>query len=511
MLSDLLFHILIGIVLYLFYKWATINNDYFVKRKILHLDSVFLVGNTFELFLMRSYPAKWLESVYYRFPKEKIIGFFDMSTPVYMLRDLDLIYKITIKDFDFFKNHWISFALKSDSFMGKSVVSLEDSKWNDMRSTLSPIFTSSKLRHMFELVVECADEMIEYLRENLQQNNSAQLNIKEVFSRCSSDIITSCAFGVKVNSFKCPKNDFYTFGKNMMNFTSAKSILRIILVRTLPNLMLALNIEYFSKDLRQFFKSMVLYIMADREKRQIYRPDMINTLIQMRNGTTRNNINENSNEKDVGFATVEESNFGKKQVQRIWNEHEIVAQSAFFYTANFETISTVMTFLAYELAVNWDIQQKLYEEIQATSDSLDGDRLTYDIIPKMKYFDQVVCETLRKWPTAVLTNRICSKDYDLELDGRRVTIERESFDPERFNDENKKNIKAGAYIPFGIGPRNCIGSRLALMEIKAVFFYLLLNFHIQPNENMEIPLKIHNSVAFWDIESTIDLELKPRV
>lgn len=59
-----------------------------------------------------------------------------------------------------------------------------------------------------------------------------------------------------------------------------------------------------------------------------------------------------------------------------------------------------MSFMGYELAVNADIQQKLYEEILEMNEQLDGKTISYDQIQGMKYMDQVICETLRKWPAA---------------------------------------------------------------------------------------------------------------
>lgn len=150
----------------------------------------------------------------------------------------------------------------------------------------------------------------------------------------------------------------------------------------------------------------------------------------------------------------------------------------------FDTSSTALTFAAYELTRNPDIQQKLYEEIVETHEKLDGKRLTYDVLQKMKYMDQVVCETLRIWPPAVQVDRVCTKDYhyddgnELKFDvekGKALIIpiygiqmdpkyfpEPDKFEPERFSDENKDSIVPGTYMPFGIGPRNCIGKRIEL-------------------------------------------------
>lgn len=60
--------------------------------------------------------------------------------------------------------------------------------------------------------------------------------------------------------------------------------------------------------------------------------------------------------------------------------------------------------MAYELMCNPDIQQKLYEEIRVTEKELEGKKISYEKLQGMKYLDQVVSETLRKWPVAGVSN-----------------------------------------------------------------------------------------------------------
>lgn len=66
----------------------------------------------------------------------------------------------------------------------------------------------------------------------------------------------------------------------------------------------------------------------------------------------------------------------------------------------------------------------------------------------------------------------------------------EKFDPERFSDENKDKIQPCTFFPFGVGPRNCIGSRFALMECKAIFFDILSAFRIEVSEKTETKIKL---------------------
>lgn len=142
----------------------------------------------------------------------------------------------------------------------------------------------------------------------------------------------------------------------------------------------------------------------------------------------------------------------------------------------------MLTLVTYELSINPDIQQKLYEELVKTENGLHGKRIDYETLHKLKYLDQVVSESLRKWPAAPVTDRACTKDYQCEFgEDKKFRFENgvsfwipiyglhhdpkyypepEKFDPERFSDENKHKIVPGTYMPFGVGPRNCIGKYL---------------------------------------------------
>ncbi|KAF5296441.1 hypothetical protein FQR65_LT01428 [Abscondita terminalis] len=114
----------------------------------------------------------------------------------------------------------------------------------------------------------------------------------------------------------------------------------------------------------------------------------------------------------------------------------------------------------------------------------------------------VVTESLRKWPTTVLTDRVCTKPYVIEpeLPGEvPVYLEKgdllwipmysihrnlglypnpEDFDPERFDEQNKSNFNSYGYLPFGSGPRMCIANRFAKTEIKLLFLQILSKFDI---------------------------------
>lgn len=154
----------------------------------------------------------------------------------------------------------------------------------------------------------------------------------------------------------------------------------------------------------------------------------------------------------------------------------MMTQSLIFFLSTISSISGTVCFMLHELAVNPDIQNKLFVEIDAIKNELNGSSLTYDIIPKMKYLDQVICETLRRWCPIPFLERTCDRPYVLEnSNGAKVPLQIGDgifiptyalhmdekyfskpikFDPERFNDESRAVIRAGTYLPnLGLGPR----------------------------------------------------------
>ncbi|XP_055326850.1 uncharacterized protein LOC129580438 [Sitodiplosis mosellana] len=530
MLGELLLSVGIALIAYAIYKFVTNSARYFEERNVKYKGISFALHNLYSMFTGQFDAFGQIQTLYNAYPDEPVYGVFDFSSRQYIFRDPEAYKRIAIKDFANFEDHRVFIDEKMDSLLGNSLFALHGEKWRQMRATLSPAFTGSKMRLMFELVSECADEIMKHFLKQAKSGEKINIEMKDFFSRYTNDVIATCAFGIKVNSIAEPNNDFFLNSKKMMNFTSFWNSIKFVIFLSMPQLAKIFKLRLINGTVTDEFKSMILDTMAMRQNNNIYRPDMINMLMQAREGSLQHQAEEKSKETDEGFATVEESEVGKASVTRKWNDDELVAQCFLFFLAGFESAATVLMFAAYELLTNPDVQQKLYEEIAELNERLGGKRISYDAIQKMKYLDQVVSETLRKWPISVQTDRVCGKPYVYDDGQLKFEIEKGSnilfpiygihhdpkyfpnpskFDPERFSDEKKHNILPGTYVPFGLGPRNCIGSRFALMELKAILYYLLLKFSFEANEKTQIPLKMKKGL-FVLPEKGVHLELKPR-
>ncbi|XP_055624245.1 probable cytochrome P450 9f2 [Toxorhynchites rutilus septentrionalis] len=515
------------------YRLLTKDHDYFRGKPIPSLAAKPLLGSTAALVLKKSSFSDLVKTFYDKFPGVKVFGLFDSMTRIFVVRDLELIKKIAVKDFEYFIDRRTFFSEGDDDnenlLFSKTLVGMRGQKWRDMRATLSPAFTGSKMRTMFELMVKYSHGMIDILRKEAAGMGHIEHEVKDLYSRIANDIIATCAFGLQVESLESRENEFYVMGKQMMSFNRIIVFLRMMAIRIFPKITARLSIDIIDREHIRYFCKIIRDAVRTREAHGIVRPDMIHLLTQARKGILRHPHEETDIAE--GFATVNESDATKVSSYKTMTEIELIAQCMIFFFAGFDTVSTGMMFMSYELALNPDIQQKLYEEIQETNTRLQGESLSYDVLQKMKYLDMVVSETLRLWPVPAV-DRQCVRDYTLDDgEGLKFTIDEgacvwipvygihrdpkyypnpNKFDPERFNDTNRANINMDAYLPFGVGPRNCIGSRFALMEMKVIMYQLLLHFSLERTEQTQVPIQLLKGLLGLASEKGVHLRLKLR-
>nr|QZP43559.1 cytochrome P450 monooxygenase CYP9G52 [Ephestia elutella] len=443
-----------------------------------------------------------INDLYKAYPDERYVGFIEYTKPSIIVRDPELIKQITVKDFDHFVDHKDFFS-EFAPLMKSSIFSMKGDKWRDMRMTLSPAFTGSKMRQMMPFMLETSDNIVDYLKEHTNEN----INVGDLIRRYTNDVIASAVFGLKINSMTDRDNQFYSTGQRLFNFT-VKQKLSMVLAILFPKLSKKLGLQIFPDDVVAFFRTIVSDTVAYREKNNVDRPDMIQLLMDASKGKLkRNDVKEEL--RDIGFATVNEE-LKPQDVSRKWSLDELAGQVFIFFIAGFETSAATLVMCIHELALNQGVQDKLYQELKEFADK--NGKLAYENIAELKYLDCVLNETLRRWSAAIVLDRICCKPYKLPAsspDGEPYQVnpgdliyysispihmdpkywpEPDVFRPERFADENKHKIQPFSFMPFGVGPRNCIGSRFALLELKVLLYTLVLNFKITKCEKTSDPI-----------------------
>ncbi|XP_046673595.1 probable cytochrome P450 6a13 isoform X2 [Homalodisca vitripennis] len=193
---------------------------------------------------------------------------------------------------------------------------------------------------------------------------------------------------------------------------------------------------------------------------------------------------------------------------------EITAETFLFVLAGSESTVNTIVFCLYELACNTRIQDKLYCEVQEILDRHDGE-MSYLALQEMSYMDQVISECLRHYPPFPFLTRRCTQNfvvpnsdlviekgielvlpiYSLHHDPKYFT-DPETFSPERFSKDNmKKQQHPCVYLPFGEGPRMCLGQRYGLMNVKTALATLIMDYCFSITSDTDVPIKF-KSISF---------------
>ncbi|KAJ8675515.1 hypothetical protein QAD02_011301 [Eretmocerus hayati] len=469
---DLLTTVLIITICYWLYSYFKKQLNYFKDHGVPYQPGYPLVGNMGPSVFRRKHISEVITDIYNREPEAKYIGAFDFGSPVIMLRDLELIKNITIKNFDDFPDHKGFFDETVDPLFGGNLFNMNGDRWKEARSLLSPAFTSSKMKGMFELMVACGENFVNYFAKK-SASELKMVNSKDLFTKYTNDVIATCAFGISVNSLENPDNDFYVLGKKATDLDGIVT-LKFFLSRAAPFLLKILNIKFVDDKVASFFTKVVKDTVAMRDEKGIHRPDMIQLMMDAR---------------------------GKDSKHLKLDITEMTAQAFIFFFGGFDTTSTQMCMLTHELAINPDIQKKLQDEIDQAWKETNG-KPTYESINKMLYLDAVFNESVRFHTQAFFLDRMCMKAFELPpaLPGAKPFIippgtniwipagpihkdpkyyeNPETFDPDRYY-EKKVTINDATNMGFGIGPRSCIGNRFAILEIKIMLFFLLSKFNLK--------------------------------
>lgn len=141
----------VGVLLLTFYKWTKSNNDYFAKRNLIFKKPTFLIGNFGQFLFKKATVPETMQEMYSWYPNEKMFGMFDWRKPVVVVRDPELLKQLTMKHIDHFEDRRSVIETVPDDLFGSALPMMKGQRWRDMRATLSPAFTGSKMRQMFAL------------------------------------------------------------------------------------------------------------------------------------------------------------------------------------------------------------------------------------------------------------------------------------------------------------------------------------------------------------------------
>ncbi|XP_075168865.1 cytochrome P450 6A1-like [Haematobia irritans] len=465
---------LVAIVVYFFME----NLNYWKRRNVPHEKPHILYGNMKGLRTKIGFGE--LMAKYYRKFKGTgpFAGLYLGPRPAVLFLDMAVIKRVLITDFSNFSDRGLYYNEKSDPLMA-NLFFMDGHKWRNMRNILSPTLTSGKLRIMYSTLLQVDEEFLKVIGERI--HHDAILDVRDLLARFTIDIIGRVVFGIECNSLRNLNTEFMTLGRKAIDVPRHSEWI-INLIESFPNVARKLGMRIIPEDVHQFFMRIVRETLEYREQNHIQANDFMNVLIELKNKT---------DEDSLSFQ-------------------EVAAQLFLFFLAGFETSASTMSFALYELALHQDIQERLRTEINEAYGSNSPSEINYDTIMNLRYLNQVLTETIRKYPIGTFIARRALDDYQIPDYPAKYTVEKgttciisiwgihhdpeiypnpEIFDPERFAPEMIRQRDAIEFLGFGEGPRNCIGMRFGQMQARLGLASLLKCYRFTVCEKTDKQLK----------------------
>ncbi|XP_075165253.1 putative cytochrome P450 6a21 [Haematobia irritans] len=493
--------ILVGLITYVWYSLRK-TFSYWQSKGIPCEQPHPLMGNMMGINSTRSF-GDIMQQYYDKFRGSgPFAGFYFGYRPAVFILEPALIKNILIKEFNKFTDRGFYHNEKDDPLSGQLFL-IDGLKWRHMRNKLTPTFTSGKMRFMFPIIREIGEEFIEVMGEIIKETQD--IEVKDILARFTCDVIGACAFGIDCGSLKNPNAEFRKYGIQGLR-EPRHNMLLMAFIQSFPKFAAKMGFKLFPQPVIDFFLRIVKETVEYRENNNVRRNDFMDMLIDLKN----NKLIKSEHGDELTNLSME----------------EITAQAFVFFNAGFDTSSITMGYALYELARNEDIQIKAREEILQIYER-NNNQFNYESLKEMPYMDQIISETLRLYTVAPSLNRQAIEDYEVPGNPKYVIkkgmpvlipisgIHHDeqyypnpyTIDPENFAPDRVAARDPILYLPFGDGPRNCIGMRFCKMQTAIGLTLLLKNFKFSICPETQIPLRFDKKNMFIAPESGITLRV----
>ncbi|CAG5120247.1 unnamed protein product [Candidula unifasciata] len=400
-----------------------------------------------------------------------------------------------VKDFNNFQDRSGNFLTSTP--LAKSLFFARGSGWRRHRQIVSPTFTTAKLKQIATLVDISAQSLSRYLGQSARQG--AVVPMKEICGQYTCEIIARTAFGFKVDCIGVD-DEFYNNAKNLL-YLSRKTISQLLrLIPFIPQLCVKVfKLQIYDRVNLKSHRYFDTVLKSAIKERRIHRqsgirkatPDFLDLLLKTNEASQSGQVNRD--EVDVADSTTDAEG---QPVEGLTDE-EILGHSMLVIFAGLESTASTLHVCLYELALNPDIQERVYQEMQEV---LKSDCPSYEELSKLTYMEQVINETLRLYPPLLSINRLAKESVTYNgitipkgatvmiplfhiLTDPNIYPDPNQFDPDRFSPEEREKRHPLAFMPFGHGPRMCLGMRLAYLELKQGLVQVLRKLRVVLNED----------------------------
>lgn len=512
-LGDAMGQLVVASCMLLLVHWYMKRKQHFCFFKDLGIPGPvpsIITGNMSELYKKTPVAAyrEWIEKY------GKVVGYFNGYRPVLLVADLDLLKMIQVKDFQDFIDRGLLFQSKRPpSPHNKSLIQLTGKRWKEVRSVLTPSFTTNKLKTLCPGVVSSVREFEATIDEYARLGE--EFEIGNLYQALTLDVICRSAMGIEYNIQKNPEHSLLVSSRLL--FSSTFSWIAVLLT-SFPELEFVLRylndwrLSRTNNGVHPFkeVQEKCGNIVKQRQLASMTPPqkDLLQLMIEAKSSTVDIGIvtsdqltAADDNEHELKQSASIQSD-GLLQPSKTVLDDDDITQNAFLVlVAGYETTSNTLTLVSHMLVNYPDVQEKVRQELMAALGP--DEEISYNTIQKLPYLNCVIQETMRLYPPIfafVTREAVVDKQYGkLRIPaGTAVMAATEyihrdpnhwenpdTFDPERFLPERRRGHNPLAFQPFGAGPRNCIGMRFAYMELRFTLAHILRKYRLEATPNSD--------------------------
>ncbi|XP_061403062.1 cytochrome P450 4ae1-like [Musca vetustissima] len=376
-------------------------------------------------------------------------------------------------------------------WLGDGLLLSSGKKWQTMRKIITPTFHFKILEGFVEIFDRQSDTLIAKLKSNA--DGITPINIYKPMGLLTLDIIVETAMGVVFDAQSNSKSEFIQAVNEVTDIMANRFVRPHLSIKLLARKMLKKQ----NKGI-QIMHDFTEKIIEERKKLVLHAESNETTLVE--GDSDGIGAKKHLTFLDVLLqARVDGQPLLDKQIRDEVNT---------FIFEGHDTTTSAISFCLYALSRHREVQDKLFEEIRSNFGDNMERSITYADLQNMNYLNCVIKESLRLFPPIPAVGRWMDKE--LKMDD--CSIPRHSNvvillweilrDPDNFEDPlsftpdrhlNTDNVKVTGYrnIPFSAGPRNCIGQRFALYEMRTILTKILRNFELLPlGEDIQVSMKI---------------------
>ncbi|XP_026745357.1 probable cytochrome P450 6a14 [Trichoplusia ni] len=488
--------------------WFRQKFSYWARRGVFGPKPEFLFGHIKKVIKRKEQFFQPYYDNYFKYKHLPYIGMYSFHQPVLSIHDPDIAKLMLIKDFDYFQSRG-TYAGGVGDPLAANLFNIFGRRWKILRLKMTPTFKPGKLKTMYPIVEEIASKALDYVDE--LHKDGKTVNFSDFYSKYAMEIIGNVGFGVECNGFKNPDSEFYIRGHEYFDHKSHYWRLIRAFAFFAPDTFDSLKIRRISSKIEDFFYGIVKSTVQYRQENSVTRNDFLQTLIELKN-------------ENVGD---EKENMECTAVTHLpFTMTDVAANTMLYMIAGYETSATTGQFAAYQLALNPEVQAKAREEVLRVLAKHNGE-CTYEAQNEMGYLNMVLDETMRIHPSMRALFRRCNRDYklpnsDLVIEkGTMVFIpthaihmdpdifpDPDKFDPERFAPERKAKMHPCHWMPFGEGPKKCLGIRQGYIQSKMALIKVLQNYELILDPRTPVPMKIKSSSLVYAADGGVWLKLK---